>query len=43
LNIEKLLPATGVVEVTIPPQPKDSSMQFSCSMGMYGGKIVFDQ
>jgi sulfite exporter TauE/SafE len=43
LNVEKLLPATGVVGVYIPPQPKDSTMLFSCSMGMYSGKIVFDR
>lgn len=42
LKVEKLLPATGTVVVEIPPQPSGSVLQFSCSMGMYGGVIRFN-
>ena len=43
LGIEKLLPATGQVTISVPPQSKGSVMRFACSMGMYTGQIVFDQ
>ncbi len=43
LNVEKILPVTGEVNVEIPPRPKDFVMRYSCSMGMYTGQIVFDQ
>ena len=43
LGVEKLLPASGTVSVDIPAQPVGSSMQFTCSMGMYTGYITFDQ
>ena len=42
LKQEVLLPATGVVQMNIPPQAAGSRMQFTCSMGMYTGVIVFD-
>jgi len=42
LNQEVLLPATGIVPIAIPPQASGSQMQFTCSMGMYTGVIVFD-
>lgn len=42
LNVEKILPATGVESVNIPPQPAGSVLYFSCSMGMYGGQIEFN-
>jgi sulfite exporter TauE/SafE len=42
LNKEVLLPATGVVKIQIPPQAAGSEMQFTCSMGMYTGVIIFD-
>ncbi len=42
LNVQRLLDATGVAEVDIPPQEKGTQMPFSCSMGMYGGIILFD-
>jgi sulfite exporter TauE/SafE len=42
LNQEVLLPATGTVPIDIPPQAAGSQMQFTCSMGMYTGVIVFD-
>jgi sulfite exporter TauE/SafE len=43
LNVEKLLPARGVVPISIPAQAPGTVMAFSCSMGMYTGAIVFDQ
>ncbi len=43
LGIEKLLPDTGTVPVSIPPQAIGTVMRFSCSMGMYTGEIVFSQ
>ncbi len=43
LRVEQLLPASGVVPITIPPQAPGTVMPFSCSMGMYTGQIVFDQ
>ena len=42
LNEEVLLPATGIVQIQIPPQSAGTEMQFTCSMGMYTGVIVFD-
>jgi sulfite exporter TauE/SafE len=41
LNIEKLLPATGEEMLDIPAQQAGTSLQFSCSMGMYTGTILF--
>jgi len=42
LNVEKLLPANGTVVIDIPAQQKGVVLQFTCSMGMYTGRIVFD-
>jgi sulfite exporter TauE/SafE len=42
LNIEKLLPADGTVMIDIPAQQPGAVLQFTCSMGMYTGRIVFD-
>ncbi|MBM3125134.1 MAG: hypothetical protein FJZ87_08660, partial [Chloroflexi bacterium] len=41
LNYYELLPDSGVVQVSIPAQPKGSKLFFTCSMGMYTGQIVF--
>jgi uncharacterized protein len=41
LNLEKVLEATGVAEIKIPAQKAGSTLQFSCSMGMYTGTIIF--
>jgi len=41
LNYYELLPATGTIQVNIPAQKKGSTMYFTCSMGMYTGRIVF--
>ncbi len=43
LGLEKVLPATGSVPIEIPAQKAGSVLRFTCSMGMYGGQIVFDQ
>jgi sulfite exporter TauE/SafE len=43
LEVYQLLPETGRVSVTIPAQDSGTQIRFTCSMGMYTGKIVFDQ
>jgi len=40
-GIEQVLPDTGEITFTIPPQPAGKVLRYSCSMGMYTGKIVF--
>jgi len=42
LNVYKLLPDTGTIQVDIPAQPSGTRMFFTCSMGMYTGMIVFE-
>lgn len=42
LNYYQLLPDTGTVQVNIPAQEKGSTLYFTCSMGMYTGRIVFE-
>lgn len=42
LGIEKVLKPTGIETLTIPAQKAGSTLRYSCSMGMYTGKIVFD-
>jgi len=42
LDFYQLLPDTGTVQVNIPAQPKGSTLYFTCSMGMYTGRIVFE-
>ncbi len=42
LNYEKLLPASGQTALNIPAQTKGTVIEYSCSMGMYFGKLVFD-
>ena len=42
LKYYQLLPATGRVAVSIPPQAPGTVMRFTCSMGMYTGQIVFE-
>ncbi|MEI7988284.1 MAG: sulfite exporter TauE/SafE family protein [Chloroflexota bacterium] len=41
LNIEVVLPQSGVTPVKIPAQKPGTVIQFSCSMGMYTGQIEF--
>jgi len=42
LGVQKLLAATGEALVDIPAQKQGTQIPFSCSMGMYGGTILFD-
>ena len=42
LDYYELLPDTGTVQVKIPAQEKGSTLYFTCSMGMYTGRIVFE-
>jgi hypothetical protein len=42
LNIEVVLPQSGVTPVKIPAQKPGTVIQFSCSMGMYTGQIEFN-
>jgi uncharacterized protein len=41
LDVDVLLPQTGVVPVAIPAQTAGTVIPFTCSMGMYTGEIVF--
>ena len=43
LNIQKILPETGEFSIELPPQPTGTVLNYSCSMGMYAGRIIFDQ
>lgn len=42
LRIERLLPASGVTSIDLPPQKAGSVLRFTCSMGMYSGQIRFE-
>jgi len=42
IDFYQLLPDTGMVQVNIPAQAKGTTMNFTCSMGMYTGVIVFE-
>ena len=42
LNLFKVLPAAGETVLNLPAQPAGSLLQFTCSMGMYNGVIVFE-
>jgi hypothetical protein len=42
LDYYELLPDTGTVQVSIPAQEKGSTLFFTCSMGMYTGRILFE-
>ncbi len=41
LNIQEILPETGRTSFDLPAQPA-GTIRFSCSMGMYRGRIVFE-
>jgi len=43
LGLETVLPESGQVPIDIPAQTNGTVLRFTCSMGMYGGQIVFDQ
>lgn len=40
LKIQKILPATGDTQIQIPALSKGTEIPFSCSMGMFSGKIL---
>src|SRR5688572_27129589 len=42
LDYSQMLPSSGTVQVDIPAQKKGSTLYFTCSMGMYTGRIVFE-
>jgi plastocyanin domain-containing protein len=42
LKVDMILPATGVETVKIAAQPSGKVIDFTCSMGMYTGQIIFD-
>jgi sulfite exporter TauE/SafE len=42
LDIFQMLPPIGTVQVDIPAQEKGSTIYFTCSMGMYTGRIIFE-
>jgi sulfite exporter TauE/SafE len=42
LDYYELLPDTGMVQVSIPAHEKGSTLFFTCSMGMYTGRILFE-
>ncbi|MHC1771270.1 MAG: sulfite exporter TauE/SafE family protein [Flexilinea sp.] len=42
LGVQMILEETGTAVVDIPAQEKGKKINFSCSMGMYGGSIIFD-
>lgn len=42
LGVQELLESTGETVIEIPPQDKGTQIPFSCSMGMFGGTILFD-
>lgn len=42
LNVQKMLDQTGEATIQIPAQKSGAKINYSCSMGMYGGRIIFD-
>ncbi|WP_448335255.1 urease accessory protein UreH domain-containing protein [Bellilinea sp.] len=42
LGIQELLKPTGRMEIEIPPQKSGTRLVYTCSMGMYGGVIIFE-
>lgn len=42
LKVDMILPATGVETVQIAAQPAGKVIDYTCSMGMYTGQIIFD-
>lgn len=42
LNFYQMLPPVGTVQVDIPAQESGSTLYFTCSMGMYTGRIIFE-
>lgn len=42
LNVFQMLPPVGTVQINIPAQEKGTTLYFTCSMGMYTGRIIFE-
>ena len=42
LNFEKTLPATGITDVEIPAQESGTTINGTCSMGMYSFSVKFE-
>ena len=42
LNVQKMLDQIGEATIQIPAQKSGAKINYSCSMGMYGGRIIFD-
>ncbi len=42
IGYQKYLPASGVTDIPIPPQPAGTTLRGMCSMGMYNFSIRFD-
>lgn len=42
LGVQQILDQTGQAMIQIPAQESGTQINFSCSMGMYGGTIIFD-
>jgi uncharacterized protein len=42
LDFYQMLPPVGNVQVDIPAQEKGSTLYYTCSMGMYTGRIIFE-
>ncbi|MFZ3069665.1 MAG: sulfite exporter TauE/SafE family protein [Anaerolineaceae bacterium] len=42
LGIQQILESTGEAVIEIPAQVKGAQINYSCSMGMYSGAIIFD-
>jgi hypothetical protein len=42
LGVQQILDETGQAMIQIPAQISGTQIYFSCSMGMYGGTIIFD-
>ncbi len=40
-NIQTILPETGTFSFSLPPQAPGKVLNYSCSMGMYTGQIIF--
>jgi sulfite exporter TauE/SafE len=41
-NVQEILPETGTKTFDIPAQQAGTTLAFTCSMGMYGGQILFN-
>lgn len=42
LNFYQMLPPAGTTQVDIPAQEAGTTLYFTCSMGMYTGRIIFE-